>query len=157
MSERYFSILFPEGVVREPVIYSLVKRYGLAPNIFRASVTGVGGWMVVGLKGDDKSIDQAVLDLKCKGALAQEGGKDLLAMKEPPTLSAIRVRLVIPKEEVGNPLLSDVINVHEVVFNIRQASIGEEQGIIELEISGTLESIDKAVEAMKNGVSVLTL
>lgn len=149
MSARYFSILFPEGIVKEPVIYSLVRRYGLVTNIYRASVTAEGGWMVASLEGRDEDIDAAMMDLKCRGAFPREGDESLLSIQDPPHFSAIRVRIYIPKDKVGEPLLSDIIAGHDIVINVRQADIGEEHGKMEMEISGTLDSIDKAVEEIK--------
>lgn len=155
MSERYFSILFPEGIVREPVIYSLVKRYGLTTNIYRASVTAAGGWILASIAGPDETIDSAILDIKCRGALPHEGDRSILSMKTPPRLVGIRVRLSIPAERVEEPAISEIIKGFDVVVNIRQADIGPDRGVMEMEISGALDDIDSAVDFMKKkGIEV---
>jgi hypothetical protein len=96
MAERYFSITLPEGLVKEPVIYTLVKRYGLTVNVFRASVTSTSGWVVMNVTGDAGSIDSAALDLRCRGAIVREGGAELRELKTAPMVSGVRVRLVVP-------------------------------------------------------------
>ncbi|MGK7344422.1 MAG: NIL domain-containing protein [Candidatus Nitrospinota bacterium M3_3B_026] len=155
MSERYFSILFPEGIVREPVIYSLVKRYGLTTNIYRASVTAAGGWILASIVGPGDVIDSAILDIKCRGGLPHEGDRSILSMKSPPRLSAIKVRLSIPADRVEEPTISEMIKDFDVVINIRQADIGPDSGVMEMEISGALEAIDRAVDFIKKkGIDV---
>ncbi|MBI5815702.1 MAG: hypothetical protein HZB29_08850 [Nitrospinae bacterium] len=155
MGERIFSLVFPDGLVKEPVLFTLVKRYGLSVNILRASVSADSGWMVVGLSGEAGKIEEAILDLKCRGAMAQEGGRELLEVAEAPKLSGVRVRIVIPGGLVGKPVLSDLIKSQGVMVNIRQARIGEDQGILDVEMSGSLSTIDSAMDELKKmGVRV---
>ncbi len=155
MGERFFAITFPEDLVREPVLYSLVRRYDLTPHLFKASVTSSGGWLVVQLSGDDEKINSATLDLKCRGAHVIEGDRKLLEIEEPSTISSVRVRLRLPKSKVHEPVYSSMIKNHDVVINIRQANIDSERGVVDLEISGTLESIDNAIESLKkDGIGV---
>jgi hypothetical protein len=155
MAERYFSITLPEGLVKEPVIYTLVKRYGLTVNVFRASVSPASGWLALNVIGDADKIDSATLDLRCRGAIVQEGGPELRELKTAPMVSGVRVRLVVPKERVKEPILSDMITTHDVIINIRQARIDEEQGILDVEITGSLSAIDMAMDTLKKqGVKV---
>lgn len=155
MKERYFSITFPDELVREPVLYSLVRRYDLTPYVYKASVTNSSGWLVVQLAGDDGKIDQAVLDLRCRGALVHEGGAELVDVPEPAALRTVRVRLAITAEKAREPFYSKIIKDHDVTINIRQASIGAERGVVDLEICGALESIDGAIETLKkDGIGV---
>lgn len=155
MAERYFSVTLPDGLVKEPVIYTLVKRYGLEVNVFRASVTSSAGWFVVSLSGENGDIDSAALDLRCRGATVEEGGDELLSIKEPPMVSGVRVRLVVPKDRVREPILSELIATHNVIINIRRARIDAEQGTLDVEITGSLSAIDTAMDTLKKrGVRV---
>lgn len=155
MAERYLSVTLPDGLVKEPVIYTLVKRYGLTVNVFRASVTSTSGWVEMSVTGDADKIDSATLDLRCRGAIVQEGGAELLKAKSAPMVSGVRVRLIVPKERVKEPILSDMITTHDVIINIRQARIDEEQGVLDVEITGSLSSIDTAMDTLKKrGVRV---
>ncbi len=155
MSDRYFAITFPENLVREPLLYSLVRHYGLVPHVIKASVTSAGGWLVVRLSGEDGKIDSAALDLSCRGALVREGGEELAGLNTPVTINCIRVRLVIPAARVNDPIYSDIIQKHDVVINIRQANIDSEKGVVDMEISGDLNSIDDSIEFLKKrGIAV---
>ncbi|VAX24829.1 hypothetical protein MNBD_NITROSPINAE02-235 [hydrothermal vent metagenome] len=149
MSERYFSIIFPEELIKEPVVYSLVRYYNVATNIFRASISGGRGWMALGLSGEDDNIDRAIMDLRRRGAVVREGDRGLMEIKEQPSLNAIRVRLKVPPAEIEKPFISDTINSFDVVVNIRAANIEPTGAVIEMEISGALEAIDKAIEYIK--------
>ncbi|MBI4666612.1 MAG: hypothetical protein HY751_09410 [Nitrospinae bacterium] len=155
MSERYFSINLPEWLVKEPVLYTLVRRFGLTVNIFQAKVTADSGWLVACVDGDPVKIAQAVEDLRCRGAVVTEGGRELVNLTEPPKLSSIRVRVFVPKGEVDKPVLSSIISDRGVMLNIRQARIDTEQGVIDMEVFGTLAELDATVEDLKKrGVRV---
>lgn len=155
MAERYLSVTLPEGLVKEPVIYTLVKRYGLTVNVLRASVTHTTGWLSLSVAGPEEKIDSATLDLRCRGAIVQEGGLELRELKSAPLVSGVRVRLIIPKEHVKEPVLSEMISTHDVIINIRQARIDEEEGVLDVEITGSLSSIDTAMDSLKKrGVRV---
>ncbi len=149
MSDRYFSITFPEGLIKEPVIYALVKRYRLRTNIFRALVSGSSSWVAISLSGDDERIDNALLDLKCRGAIVMEGGTEVIDITDAPTVSGIKIRLTVPEQLVKTPVLSDLITEHDVVVDIRQAKIDSSIGVIDVELTGGLDAIDKAIESIK--------
>lgn len=149
------SITLPDGLVKEPVIYTLVKRYGLIVNVLRASVTHTSGWLAVNVIGPEDKIDSATLDLRCRGAIVNEGGAELREMKSAPLVSGVRVRLIVPKERVKEPVLSEMISTHDVIINIRQARIDDEEGVLDVEITGSLSSIDTAMDSLKKrGVRV---
>lgn len=53
-------LVFPESLIREPVVARLVRHHDITPNIRRASIEDGMGWMVLDLDGDPDEIDQAV-------------------------------------------------------------------------------------------------
>ena len=53
-------LVFPEALIREPVVARLVRRHDITPNIRRASIEDGMGWMVLDLDGDPAEIDLAV-------------------------------------------------------------------------------------------------
>ncbi|MDH5638555.1 MAG: hypothetical protein OEZ04_08690 [Nitrospinota bacterium] len=150
MGDRYFSITFPVDLVREPVLYSLAKRHDLEPVVYKASVTHSAGWLVLSLAGPTQNVDAAILELKCRGALVREGDRSVLDSEGPERTASMRVRVLIPQEKIAEPIYSRIIKNHDVVLNIRQARITGEQGTVEMEISGELEAVDAAIDAMKN-------
>ena len=79
-----------------------------------------------------------------RGTPAAKGGK----MRE-------KFYLTYPKRLVREPLIYWCSRKFEVVTNIRSASVGEDIGIIALELDGTREAIDSAVAWFRDqGVTV---
>ena len=49
---------YPIAQVKEPILYHLVKDYGLTPNVRRARIeAGTGGSMQLDLTGEDQSLE----------------------------------------------------------------------------------------------------
>ena len=79
-----------------------------------------------------------------RGTPAVKGGK----MRE-------KFYLTYPKRLVREPLIYLCSRKFDVVTNIRSASVGEDIGIIALELDGTREAIDAAVAWFREqGVTV---
>lgn len=53
-------LVFPEELVREPVLARLVRSFAVEPNIRRAAVDDRSGWIVCELEGDGREVDAAV-------------------------------------------------------------------------------------------------
>jgi len=54
-------LTFPPTIVDEPIVHTLVKRFGLWINIHRAIIEpGKHGKLVIELKGDEKSIQKGL-------------------------------------------------------------------------------------------------
>lgn len=56
---RHVRLTFPPGPATEPVIYEIVTRFGVVPNIRRAAIHDHSGWMVLDLAGPDGDLDAA--------------------------------------------------------------------------------------------------
>jgi hypothetical protein len=155
MSARYFSLTFPPNLVREPVIYSLVEKYGLEPVVYQASVISSSGWMAISLDGPKERVDAAITDIKCRGAWVREGGKSLVEEEGPSPAPGVRVRLTIPAEKIREPLYGRIIKGCGVAVNIRHARITHGEGTVDMEITGEPGSIDAAMDVLKKmGISV---
>ena len=53
-------LVFPEALIREPVVARLVRQHDITPNIRRASIENGMGWMVLDLDGEPAEVDRAV-------------------------------------------------------------------------------------------------
>ena len=53
-------LVFPEALIREPIVARMVRTFDITPNIRRASIEEDIGWMVLDLDGDVGSIGRAV-------------------------------------------------------------------------------------------------
>lgn len=67
-TEKKYRIHFPLDRISAPVVTHLVTDYDLSPNLLRADIDAKnGGWLVVGLTGDDGRIDAALGWLRGQG------------------------------------------------------------------------------------------
>lgn len=69
MASLKVHITFPEGKIKEPVIYQIGQKYQVITNIRRADVTEKTGWVDLELTGDPKEIERAVEGLKKMGVI----------------------------------------------------------------------------------------
>ena len=53
-------LVFPEALIREPIVAGLVRHHDITPNIRQASIEDDFGWMVLDLDGDPAAIRRAV-------------------------------------------------------------------------------------------------
>jgi hypothetical protein len=72
-------VSFPESLVERPMIYELVKRFDVVPNIRRANVEAHSGWIILELEGDPAARDQAVAYLEELGCTVNRMEGDVLA------------------------------------------------------------------------------
>lgn len=69
---------FPEELVDRPMIYEVVKRYDVIPNIRRANVEAHSGWVILEFEGTDDAIRDAVGYLEEVGCTCNSMEGDLL-------------------------------------------------------------------------------
>ena len=79
MSEPRLFVSFPEALVRRPMVYEIVKRFDVVPNIRRANVEGDTGWMIMELGGSDDAREQALAWLREQGCIVDDMSGDIVA------------------------------------------------------------------------------
>ena len=57
-------VSFPEGLVDRPMIYEVVKRFDVVPNIRRANVEQHSGWVILELNGAQEQLDGSIAYLE---------------------------------------------------------------------------------------------
>jgi ABC-type methionine transport system ATPase subunit len=67
-------LVFPDSLVREPVLARLVRRFDVEPNIRRAAVEEGAGWVVCELDGDTNAVEDAVVWLEEAGVSVERLG-----------------------------------------------------------------------------------
>ena len=78
MASLKVHITFPEGKIREPIIYQIGQDYQVVTNIRKADVTEKTGWVDLELSGDPKEIERAVQDLKKRGVIIDPIEKNII-------------------------------------------------------------------------------
>jgi len=53
-------VSFPEDLVDRPMIYEIVKRFDVVPNIRRANVEANSGWVILELNGMPDQLDASI-------------------------------------------------------------------------------------------------
>jgi ABC-type methionine transport system ATPase subunit len=57
-------VSFPEELVDRPMIYEVVKRFDVVPNIRRANVEAHSGWVILELIGAQEQLDGSITYLE---------------------------------------------------------------------------------------------
>jgi len=72
-TEKKFRIHYPIEQIGAPVLTHLVTDFDLSPNVLRADVNARdGGWLVLGLTGDDARLQSALDWLRGQGLEVSE-------------------------------------------------------------------------------------
>ena len=67
MATKRIKLSFPQDLIREPVIFTMAKKFDVMPNIRRARVTESIGEVVLELEGSEKALDAGIAYLKERG------------------------------------------------------------------------------------------
>jgi len=60
LANQRVKFTFPQGLIKEPVIWRLGRDFELVTNIRRADVTEDRGWVVLELEGEMEEIERGV-------------------------------------------------------------------------------------------------
>jgi L-aspartate semialdehyde sulfurtransferase ferredoxin len=71
-------VSFPEELVDRPMIYEIVQRFEVVPNIRRANVEAHSGWVILELSGGTDQLDGAVSYLESVGCTVNRMEGDVL-------------------------------------------------------------------------------
>jgi hypothetical protein len=72
-------VSFPEELVGRPMIYELVKRFDVVPNVRRANVESHSGWVILELSGDPDARAAAIAYLEELGCSVNRMEGDVVA------------------------------------------------------------------------------
>ena len=76
--KKRIKLTFPQDLIKEPVIFTMAKKYNIIPNIRRARVTETVGEMILELDGSDESVEKGVEWLKQEGVAVELVEGDIL-------------------------------------------------------------------------------
>jgi ABC-type methionine transport system ATPase subunit len=75
MSRKTIHFEFAQGLVKEPLLYLLARKFDVVTNIRAASVTDEGGFVVLEVEGADEVIQEAMDYLIQQGIKVTEQGE----------------------------------------------------------------------------------
>jgi ABC-type methionine transport system ATPase subunit len=65
--KRRVKLTFPQHLIKEPIIFTMAKKYDVMPNIRRARVTDTVGEMVLELEGAEENIENGIKSIRDQG------------------------------------------------------------------------------------------
>ena len=77
-THRHVLLTFPPGPATEPVIYEIVHRFNVIPNIRRAAIHDHSGWMVCDLGGEDAAVADAIAWMESIGVVVSRAEGDVV-------------------------------------------------------------------------------
>jgi len=67
MATKRLKLTFPQELIKEPVIFTMAKKFDVMPNIRRARVTESFGEVVLELEGPENALESGISYLKERG------------------------------------------------------------------------------------------
>ncbi len=71
-------LTFPQNLIKEPVIFTMAKKFDIMPNIRRARVTETVGEMVMELEGSEENLSKGIESLKQQGVVVETAEGDIV-------------------------------------------------------------------------------
>ncbi len=72
MPTKRVKLTFPQDLIKEPVIFTMAKKFDVMPNIRRAKVTESLGEVVLELEGTEKKLEEGIAYLKDRGVKIEQ-------------------------------------------------------------------------------------
>ena len=58
MAKKIVHLIFPQKLIKEPVIFTMAKKYDVIPNIRRAKITETVGEVTLELDGTEENLEK---------------------------------------------------------------------------------------------------
>ena len=65
--KKRVTLVFPQNQIKEPVVFTMAKKFDVIPNIRKARVTETVGEMMLELEGEEKNLAKGIKYLESKG------------------------------------------------------------------------------------------
>ena len=66
-AKKRVTLVFPQDLIQEPVVFNMAKKFDIVPNIRKARVTETVGEMMLELEGDEKDLEKGIKYLEARG------------------------------------------------------------------------------------------
>lgn len=76
--KKRVKLTFPQHLIKEPVIFTMAKKYDVMPNIRRARVTETVGEMVLELEGTEENLEKGIKSLREQGVEVELAEGDIV-------------------------------------------------------------------------------
>ncbi len=79
MATKRVKLTFPQELIKEPVIFTMAKKFEIMPNIRRAKVTESVGEVVLELEGGEKKLEDGIAYLRERGVKVEAVEGDVVS------------------------------------------------------------------------------
>jgi ABC-type methionine transport system ATPase subunit len=69
--KKRIKLTFPQHLIKEPVIFTMAKKYDVMPNIRMARVTETVGEMILELEGKVENLEKGIQSLRDQGVIVE--------------------------------------------------------------------------------------
>ncbi len=76
--KRRVKLTFPQHLIKEPVLFTMAKKFDVMPNIRRARVTETVGEMVLELEGEEENLEKGLQSLRDQGVEVETVEGDII-------------------------------------------------------------------------------
>ena len=77
MKEKFY-LTYPPALIKEPLIYLLIKKFDIIPNISGANVSDEMGLLAMEIEGTRDDIDRAITWLREQGVTVEPIEKNII-------------------------------------------------------------------------------
>ncbi|MFA4967758.1 MAG: NIL domain-containing protein [Candidatus Margulisiibacteriota bacterium] len=70
-AKKLVRLTFPQKLIKEPVIFTMAKKFDVMPNIRRAKVTETVGEMALEIDGEEKKLEKGIAYLTQSGIIVE--------------------------------------------------------------------------------------
>ena len=78
MPKKRVHLVFPQKLIKQPIIYTMAKKYNVVPNIRRAKVTESVGEVTLEFSGKKENLGKAIKYLERKGVKVESVFGDIV-------------------------------------------------------------------------------
>lgn len=78
MAKKAYKLFFPQSLIKEPIMHTVVHDQDLVLNIRRAKITADMGEAIIELEGDEENIENAVKLFQKKGVKIEPVEGDII-------------------------------------------------------------------------------
>lgn len=76
--KKKVKLTFPQHLIKEPVVYTMAKKFDVMPNIRRAKVTETVGEMVLELEGTEENLNAGIEYMRKQGVEVELAEGDII-------------------------------------------------------------------------------
>lgn len=67
MAKKMVHLVFPQTLIKKPVIFTMAKKFEVTPNIRRAKITEEVGEVILELEGSKENLEKGIIYLNKLG------------------------------------------------------------------------------------------